>query len=183
MSNMGNANSDKDYKKLTSEERQFQIDKILEVWNDFLAINDPDLKESDVFINKRSLAEAVERVSKRKYYYEVFHQLYHISEYKEVALYVFWITKLKPFTIVKETSPLCASVNELFAVHMILSIFEKVRKAAKSCNFTYPSQAMISDFIYGLKYQDFTKEAMIVYVEALASACGLPVFSSSPIHE
>ena len=127
MSKMENANEDKNYKQLTTEERQFQINKILAVWNDFISINDPDLGVNDVFINKRSLAEVVERVSKRKYYFEIFHQLYHVSEYKEVALYVFWITKLKPFTIVKEESPLCASVNELFSVHMILSIFEKVR--------------------------------------------------------
>ena len=44
-----NANEDKNYKQLTTEERQFQINKILAVWNDFISINDPDL---GVNINK-----------------------------------------------------------------------------------------------------------------------------------
>ena len=169
------------YKELTDEERQKQFDKILSVWNDFLSINDPALNEKDVFINQRLLTEVVERVSKRKYYYEVFHKLLHVSEFKEVALYVFWITKLKPFVIVNENSCLCASVNELFSVHLILSVFEQIRKKSTTSKYSYPSQAILSDFVYGLKYQDFTKESIIVYVEALAIACGLEVFDSNPI--
>lgn len=169
------------YIMLTPEERQIQINKILSVWNDFLFINDPKLKNEDVFINSRSLTEVVERVSKRKYYFEVFHQLPSISEFKETALYVFWITKLKPFTVINETSKLCASVNELFCFHMVISVFEKIRDEKAVTNFSYPSQAMLSDFVYGLKYQDLTKEALVMYIEALASSCGLPVFDSTPI--
>lgn len=169
------------YVLLTAEERQTQLNKVLSVWNDFLSINDPSLKAEDVFINKRMLAEVVERVSKRKYYFAVFHQLLHISEFKETALYVFWITKLKPFTITKESSVLCASVNELFCVHLILATFEKIRMDSNTQNYTYPTKALLNDFIYGLKYQDFTKESLIVYIEALATACGLRVFDSEPI--
>lgn len=171
------------YKMLTPEERQLQIDKLLQVWNDFIAVNEPALTEKDVFINTRTLAEVVERVSKRKYYFEVFHNLSHVSEFKETALYVFWITKLKPFTVIKEASKLCASVNELYAFHMVISVFEKVRDATKPQNFTYPTEAMLSDFVYGLKYQDLTKESLVMYIEALASSCGLPVFDSKPIHD
>ncbi len=175
-------NSECAYKILSPKERQIQVDKILTVWNDFVKINDPQLTVKDVFINKRNLVEVVERVSKRKYYFEVFHNLPHVSEFKEAALYVFWLVKLKPFTVVKESSKLCASVNEMFAVHVILSIFENVKKSRDVTDFIYPSEAMISDFVYGLKYQDLTKEALVIYVEALASSCGLPVFDSKPIH-
>lgn len=183
MSNNDITNVKAAYKILTPAERQKQIDKLLQVWNDFICINDPSLDEKDVFINTRTLSEVVERVSKRKYYFEVFHQLPHISEFKELALYVFWITKLKPFTVTNEESILCASVNELYAFHMVISVFEKIRDTTKTTNFSYPSKAMLSDFVYGLKYQDLTKEALVIYIEALASSCGLPVFDSKPIYE
>ena len=169
------------YELLQPQERQQQIDRILKVWEDFLCINDPELSAEDVFINQRMLAECIERVSKRKYYFEVFHSLSHVSEYKEVSLYIFWIEKLKPFTVTKETSPLCASVNELFCVHLLLSTFAKVHAESNATGFKYPSKALISDFVYGLKYQDFSKESLIVYVEALATACGLNVFESEPM--
>ena len=121
--------SENGYKLLTQEERQIQIDKLLQVWSDFVQLNDPELDRKDVFINQRTLVEVVERVSKRKYYFEVFHKLSHISEFKEVALYIFWTVKLKPFTVTNEQSKLCASPNELFAVHMVLSVFEKIKNA------------------------------------------------------
>lgn len=183
MSNNHINNTTAAYIMLTPEERQVQIDKLLLVWNDFIDINEPSLSEKDVFINTRTLSEVVERVSKRKYYFEVFHHLPHISEFKELALYVFWITKLKPFTVTNEESRLCASVNELYAFHMVISVFEKIRDVKKIVNFSYPSKAMLSDFVYGLKYQDLTKESLVIYIEALASSCGLPVFDSNPICE
>lgn len=181
MSAKENTNSS-EYVMLMPGERQAQVDKLLRVWNDFICVNEPELDKDDVFINQRSLAEVVERVSKRKFYFEVFHKLHHISEFKETALYIFWIVKLKPFTITNESSKLCASVNELYAFHMVISVFEKVRRETKPANFHYPTEAMLSDFVYGLKYQDLTKESLILYIEALAASCGLPVFSSPPIH-
>jgi hypothetical protein len=175
------SDSHNNYVLLTPNERQAQLDKILAVWNDFLTVNDPNLSKEDIFINQRMLAEVIERVSKRKYYYAVFHKLLHISEFKEAALFVFWITKLKPFTVIREDSPLCASVNELFCVHLILSTFEKIHLNSGASNYTYPSKALLNDFIYGLKYQDFTKESLIVYIEVLATACGLHVFDYEPL--
>lgn len=176
MSNNNSNSSEARYKILTVAERQAQVDKLVDVWKDFVSVNDPSLDEADFFVNKRVLTEVVERVSKRKYYFEVFHGLPHISEYKETALYVFWITKLKPFTVIKEDSPLCVSVNELYAFHIVLSMFEKIKDDRKIRDFSYPDPLMLRDFVYGLKYQDLTKESLIMYIEALAASCGLPVF-------
>lgn len=179
MSNNNSSNPKTKYTMLTPEERQLQINKLVDVWKDFVSINDPSLCEDDFFVNERILIEVVERVSKRKYYFEVFHGLPSVSEYKETALYVFWITKLKPFTVIKRDSPLCVSANELYALHMVISMFEKIRDDKKTENFSYPSESMLSDFVYGLKYQDITKEALIMHIESLAASCGLPVFESN----
>lgn len=165
--------SNKVYRELTEEENRTQRELIKTSWRYFLQRNDPTLTEEDYFINEYNLLEAVERVSKRKFYYKVFHGIEHLSEFKEAALLCFWLCKLKPFVVLKADSPLCASTNELFAVHLITSLLKACSKKAE--RFRYPDRVTIKNFVYALKYQDLTKEALIQYMECLAMACGIDV--------
>lgn len=161
------------YKELSEAENREQRELIKKSWSCFLKSNDPALEETDYFINEYNLIEVVERVSKRKYYYKVFHGIEHLSEFKEVALVCFWICKLKPFVVLKPDSVLCASTNELFAVHLVLSLLEAC--STKASNFHYPDNVTLKNIIYALKYQDLTKEALIQYMECLAMACGIDI--------
>lgn len=165
--------TNKVYKELEEDENRAQREFIKRSWSLFLKLNDPALKETDYFINEYNLIEVVERVSKRKYYYKVFHGIEHLSEFKEIALICFWICKLKPFVVLKPDSVLCASTNELFAVHLVLSLLEACE--TKAVNFHYPDKVTLKNIIYALKYQDLTKEALIQYMECLAIACGIDV--------
>ena len=79
MSNNNSSNPKTKYTMLTPEERQLQINKLVDVWKDFVSINDPSLCEDDFFVNERILIEVVERVSKRKYYFEVFMRIFLFS--------------------------------------------------------------------------------------------------------
>lgn len=166
---------DKFYRELTADENLEQRTLIKDSWRYFLEQNDPSLTDNDIFVNEYNLMEVVERVSKRKYYYKVFHGLDHLSEFKVVALICFWICKLKPFVVLKPASPLCASTNELFAVHIITSLLEACKEYAEV--FHYPDKVTIKNIVYALKYQDLTKEALIQYMECLALACGIPIHS------
>ena len=161
------------YKELTPEERSIQMELLLHVWNNFLQVNDPTLQEKYIFINEYNLIECIERVSKRKFYYKVFHGIEHLAEFKEVALLCFWICKLKPFVVTNPDSPLCASVNELFCVHIIYCMLEACKQHA--ANFQYPDKVTIKNLIYSLKYQDLSKEALIQYMECLAESCGINI--------
>lgn len=166
---------DKLYMELTVDENLKQRNLLKASWQHFLEQNDPLLTDNDIFINEYNLMEVVERVSKRKYYYKVFHGLDHLSEFKVAALFCFWICKLKPFVVLKPTSPLCASVNELFAVHIVISLLEACKGRADA--FRYPDKVTVKNIVYALKYQDLTKEALIQYTECLALACGIPIHS------
>lgn len=165
--------SNKIYKELTPNERRVQMELLLRVWDDFLHKNDPSLSKENIFINEYNLIECVERVSKRKFYFKVFHGIEHLAEFKEVALLCFWICKLKPFVVTKAESPLCASTNELFSVHLIYCMLEACKKHAD--NFHYPDNITIKNLIYALKYQDLSKEALIQYMECLAESCGIKI--------
>lgn len=168
------------YKELTPEERNVQMQHLLDIWNDFIQTNDTSLTESDIFINEYNLIECVERVSKRKYYFKVFHGIEHLAEFKEVALLCFWLCKLKPFVITKPESPLCASPNELLCVHLVYCMLEACKSQA--INFHYPDNITIKNLIYALKYQDMSKEALIQYMECLAQSCGIQIHKNMGIN-
>lgn len=164
------------YKELTPSERFYQMKLLLQIWDDFLAKNDASLTEHDIFINEYNLIECIERVSKRKFYYKVFHGIEHLAEFKEVALLSFWICKLKPFVITKLDSPLCASTNELFSIHLAYCMLRACKEYADS--FSYPDDITVKNLVYALKYQDLSKEALIQYMECLALSCGVDIYKN-----
>ena len=165
--------SNKLYKELKETERNTHMELLLKVWDAFLQKNDPSLLPESIFINEYNLIECVERVSKRKFYFKVFHGIEHLAEFKEVALLCFWICKLKPFVVTKPESPLCASVNELFCVHLVYCMLDACKEHAD--NFHYPDSITVKNLIYALKYQDLSKEALIQYMECLALSCGIKI--------
>lgn len=161
------------YKELEPDERNEQIELLFRAWDDFLKKNDPTLSQENIFINEYNVIECVERVSKRKFYFKVFHGVEHLAEFKEVALLCFWICKLKPFVVTKVESPLCASTNELFCVHLVYCMLDACREHAE--NFHYPDNITVKNLVYALKYQDLSKEALIQYMETLAQSCGVKI--------
>lgn len=165
------------YVELTPEENQEQRNLIKLSWDHFVKLNDPGLDAKDIFVNEYNLMEVVERVSKRKFYYKVFHGIEHLSEFKETALLIFWICKLKPFVVLNPQSKLCASTNELFSIHLMTCMLASCQSHASE--FHYPDRTTLKNIIYALKYQDLTKEALIQYMECLALACGIDIHNHS----
>lgn len=136
----------------------------------FLDTNELD-KEA-VIINKNSLVEVAIRVDKRKHYYHVFHGIEHISEFKEIALYVFWILKLKPFGMKDENHKIASSINEHFAVHLILLTMKSCCSKKKRA-YIHPCREFIDDIIYSLRFQDISKEALMLFIDTLAFSYGI----------
>lgn len=156
---------------LSSEKISQKISIIEKIWNDFIIENDNTINiEYD--INERNLIEVIVRVDKRKDYYNYFHDLNSISEFKETALLCFWIIKLKPFTILKKDSVLRNSTNEMFSLYLIFGIIKR-RLDMLNKTFSYPPERYIKDIIYSFKYRDLSKEAMILLVDSLANSYGI----------
>ena len=154
--------SDKIYVELTPEENQAQRELLLRSWMSFIRKNDSTLTERDFFVNEYNLMEVVERVSKRKFYFKVFHGIEHLEEFKELALICYWICKLKPFTVLKTDSELCASCNELFAVHLVLALLERCGEYASA--YRRPDNITIKNLIYSLKYQRLCKIVTFLFM-------------------
>lgn len=162
------------YKDLSIEETKNGLNRIVNLWNAFVNSNDKNLDKSNIDINERNLSEVIERVNKRKYHYDIYHNMNELSEIREIALLCYWIAKLKPFTVLDNNSPLRNSANEFFCVYLIMAIIEYLtEKAGKE--FEMPSDSLIKDTVYVLKYRDLSKEAIILYVSSIAQNYGITI--------
>lgn len=169
--------------EISSEELQRGIDTLIESFWQFVKVEDSSIYDaqnltstSDVNINLRNLAEVISRTYKRKEYYRYFHNIDKVSELKETALNSFWIIKLKPFTVLSDTSPLRPSVNEKFALNLILSQIQYLLNS-KGKDFHMPDKCFIQDTLYSFKYRDLSKEAMMLFVDSVANTYGITIDS------
>ena len=161
------------YVDLDNNEIREKIDSIFDRWKDFLDTNSTLILEinKDYFVNERNLFEIIKRTDKRKVYYHVFHKMNYdsVCEYKEIAILAYWINTLKPFMIVNPKSNLYTCANEMFSFFLILSVLEKVYQDQYNRSLPKLNDAKIADYIYNFKYCDFSREAMIQFVDMLAS--------------
>lgn len=167
----------KKYQELSDAEFTDRYDEIINLWQDFLSQNDPTLKVGiDYFVHKKNLFEVIRRCDERNVYYYVFHELEDICEYKDIALYCFWINTLKPFMVINENAQIYNCANEMFSLFLILTVIEGAYKEKfKNKEFEYPSDARIKDIVYDFKYCSISREAMIAFVETLADTYGVGI--------
>lgn len=167
----------KKYLELSDEEFAERYDEIISRWQGFLAQNDPTLKLNvDYFVHKKSLFEIIRRCDKRNVYYYVFHDLEDICEYKDIALYCFWINTLKPFMVINEKANIYNCANEMFSLYLILTVIEGAYKEKfPDKEFQYPSDARIKDIVYDFRYCSISRESMIAFVETLADNYGVGI--------
>lgn len=166
----------KKYQELTESEFNERYDELIYLWKSFLQQNDPTLRlNKDYFIHKKNLFEVIRRCDERNVYYYVFHELEDICEYKDIALYCFWINTLKPFMVINENANIYNCANEMFSLYLILSVIEGAYKKKYNKEFVYPSDNRIKDIVYDFKYCSFSREAMTAFVETLADTYGVGI--------
>lgn len=126
----------------------------------------------------------LQRVEKRRQYFQYFHNGMEINEVKQAALVAYWILKFRPFSYRSdkqndfmqelELTEQYKALNERFAFFYILSA---CRKGADILDFQCqsPSNALVSEVIYAFKYWDLSKEAVILIAETIGeSFFGIP---------
>lgn len=166
------------YEELSNEECKTQYDELVGQWDDFLLMsgNSHLLVGQDYFIHGRNLFEVIRRCDKRRAYFNMFHRLKDICEYKSVAIKCFWINSLKPFMVVNEESAFYNCPNEMFSLYLILSTIRgEYKKIYPDKEFKYPCEARIQDIIYDFKYCGLNREAMVAFVETLADCYGVGI--------
>ena len=120
--------------------------------------------------NPKTLNEVVLRVDKRRQYFLYFHNKTAINEYKLIALYVFWILKLRPFWIAIDDSDddefidFATRINENISLHMFLSIVNNF-----NASFYMQGADLVKDYadelMYSFRYRDISKEAMYLMLD------------------
>ena len=84
------------------------------------------------------------------------------SEYKETALYCYWLIKLRPFWA-DPTIEEAEKINEKFALHLYLSIVKKYYPGFSEEDGLDLKHTR--ELLYSFRYRDLTKEAIILMLE------------------
>lgn len=116
-----------------------------------------------VEVNLSAIRDIIIRVHKRRHYFKVFHNDMNTSEYKETALYCYWILKLRPLWIDPKEYKSSERINEKFALHMYITLLKKYNgdfSEKDGINIRH-----IKELLYSFRFRDLTKEAMILMLE------------------
>lgn len=152
--------SDK-YQWMTEQEFMNEVKDLEKLLRDFCEGSRLYQYES-VKTNMNALKDIIVRVHKRKHYFKIFHNEMNISEYKETALYCYWILKLRPFWI-DPSYPSSERINEKFALHLYISLLKKYNGDFSQEDGI--SRLHIRELLYSFRFRDITKESMILMLE------------------
>lgn len=128
------------YTPINSEQLEKEMVAIEVCWKTFLKKitnyyhdNNQDFKVNYT-VNTLALREIVERVYQRKDYFFRYHSGMCMSEYKEIGLNMFWISKFKPFCIFGEgyEEELAFNINDDFALFYMLTALKNLAKKIES---------------------------------------------------
>lgn len=164
------------YEELSQSEYERLEKALIRHWSSFVDENDSSLKDDQIHIHQKNLYEVIRRVERRVAYYEIFHELHKICEYKRTGITCYWLIKLKPFIVIDPDSCLYNSPNELFAFYYIMADFRSAFNELYGDNisFEYPSKDRVKEILYNFKYCNFSCEAIINFVETLAFEFRVP---------
>lgn len=149
------------YQWMTEQEYMEEVRDLDKLLHDFCEGSDL-YPYGAVRVNINAVKDIIVRVHKRKHYFKVFHKEMVISEYKETALYCYWILKLRPLWI----EPLNESserINEKFALHLYVSLLKKYNEDFSEEDGI--NRLHIRELLYSFRFRDITKESMILMLE------------------
>ena len=139
-------------------------------------------------VNKNILYEVLNKVEQRKEYFQIFHSI-NISEFKQLALIVFWVIKLKPIFlryndeviendfVIDNPQNDYVSINEAFGIYIIINGLRSLLNNSNNSSSdelinNFFTKEYINELRYAFYYRYISKEAMILLVETIAKAVG-----------
>lgn len=149
------------YRWMTEAEYLLEVDRLEMLVRDFCEGSGLYTYES-VKADMRTLKDIIVRVHKRKHYFKIFHNEMITSEYKETALYCYWILKLRPLWI-DPSNKSSERINEKFALHLYISLLKKYNEGFSEKDGI--SKSHIRELLYSFRFRDITKESMILMLE------------------
>jgi len=129
------------------------------------------------------LRDIIERVHKRKHYYEEFHDLpdVRLSQHKIIGLYIYWILKLRP--IWSERRPIHANdsydMNDAFAWYLFKGEMYELDPATDSKRDEHYTEYH-NEILYSFRYRDLTKESIILLFQPFVAVKGRQMKKKNP---
>ncbi len=149
------------YKLMTEQEFMEEVECLDNLLRDFCDASELYPYEL-VKTNINTLKDIIIRVHKRKHYFRVFHDEMITSEYKETALYCYWILKLRPLWI-DFSDASSERINEKFALHLYITLLKKYNEEFSEEDGI--NKLHIRELLYSFRFRDITKESMILMLE------------------
>jgi hypothetical protein len=129
-------------------------------------------------ISRYTLAEIVVRIDKRAVYYSFYHKIKQIDERKITGLLVYWIVKLRPFSVIftnkslisSKEKKMAESINERFAAFLLYAIIlhDNNHLGTKKLPLTeQPKYSYFEELVYTLRYRNLSIDAMMMLVETM----------------
>jgi len=92
-----------------------------------------------------------------------------ISEYKEAALYAYWILKLRPFSITdkkyQKNYDAC-TINESFVIHFIGFVLENTNRIKRTNKINDSYRKFLE---YSFRFRNFTIDSFVVLIESIST--------------
>jgi hypothetical protein len=162
---MAARNQNSQYVRMPNEEVVELVRVFEKRFNHFLTLKNFPV-DVQIEISVFDLVDIINRVDKRKAYYAYFHTM-EINECKEVALYAYWILKLKPFRITDKRyrdQPEICNLNEAFAIYLIGSILYYTTRLVPNARAKDSYYKLLE---YSFRFRSFTIDSLIVLVESM----------------
>lgn len=149
------------YERIGEREYLDEVDKLNSLLEDFCQASGIYCYDA-VAVNISIIRDIIVRVHKRKYYFKIFHDDMVTSEYKETALYCYWILKLRPLWIEPSVEK-SERINEKYALHLYVSLLKKYNETFSEKDGI--NKKHIKELLYSFRFRDITKESMILMLE------------------
>lgn len=175
-----------EYVKLNSDVSDKYITQIVELWRTFMKNTGPKYDErfgsseskrvstmnvDELYdVNLFALKECFEKVHQREDYFKRYHDRLKMSDFKEIGLIAFWLTKFKPFHLNKDLfrDAFAMRINEQFALYFIFNAVSRyANEQETNCNVERINSDLYNELLYTMQYRDLSKEAFGCIVELI----------------
>lgn len=150
-----------------------KYDEILSLFEMF--VNSKRINKADIIHSKQAILDIITRIDKRNEYFQYFHRIKTINEFKNTALLIYWINKLHPFMCVESNNldedslNVYANINEKFSIFLLMGIIMKHNPQFLGSSDERPGYLgkFIDEIEYSLRFRDISKESLILLLEPL----------------
>jgi len=128
--------------------------------------SDSEIPRNRLSISNDCVLNIIDLVERRRVYFHVFHGI-NMSEWNEIALYCFWITKLQPFFEIPPSNIKARPANEVNAILAVRMLYNTANKIRQNKGKDRIGLSCISNLAHAFRYRDLSKEAVMAIFEAL----------------